>query len=79
MIIIVRNIFVETHYSIDMIERYYDSLKRIYNIIISVTVGSGFGQRSEPEPDPRTPDPRTAKNFKPDPKVGCPRVLPRLS
>ena len=34
MIIIVRNAFVETHHSIDMIEKYHDSLRRIYNIII---------------------------------------------
>ena len=34
MIIIVRNVFVETHHSIDMIEEYHDFLRRIYNIII---------------------------------------------
>ena len=34
MIIIVRNVSVETHHSIDMIERYHESLRRIYTIII---------------------------------------------
>ena len=34
MIIIVRNVFVKTHHSIDMIEKYHDFLRRIYNIII---------------------------------------------
>ena len=34
IIIIVRNVLVETHHSIDMIERYHDFLRRIYNIII---------------------------------------------
>ena len=34
MIIIVRNVFVETHHSIDMIKRYHESLRRVYTIII---------------------------------------------
>ena len=34
MNIIVRNIVVETHHSIDMIEKYHDFLRRIYAIII---------------------------------------------
>ena len=34
MIITIRNILVEIHHLINMIEKYYDSLQRIYNIII---------------------------------------------
>ena len=34
MIIIVCNVFVETHHSINMIEKYHNFLQRIYSIII---------------------------------------------
>ena len=34
MNIMIKNTFVETHHFIDMIERYHDSLRRIYIIII---------------------------------------------
>ena len=34
MNIMIKNAFVKTHYFIDMIERYHDSLRRIYIIII---------------------------------------------
>jgi hypothetical protein len=34
MNITVKNVLVETHYLIEMIERYHESLRRVYTIII---------------------------------------------
>jgi hypothetical protein len=35
MSITIKNVLVEVHHSIEMIERYHDSLRRVYSIIIA--------------------------------------------
>ena len=37
--IIVKNVSIETHYSIGMVERYYRSLRRVYSILITEIPG----------------------------------------
>lgn len=35
MRIVIKNVLVEAHKSIDLIERYHESLRRVFNIIIT--------------------------------------------
>jgi hypothetical protein len=35
MSIKIKTIFVETHHSVEMIERYHESLRRVYSIIVT--------------------------------------------